>query len=246
MTPQHIVPLASLLLLASCHNGGNPSSSNAPKANADNAAQGASKNIIEKNIAIDSEFSYITNLGSVKIIYMPGDYSITAKADSTTFKHLDIRFDSNLLTVNLKHDSNADYNIYGNTTDVTLYVSCPHLECISTCGNGSFESKGIWKTDSLQVGVMGTGGIKIDTLMCRNLAISSTSTGNIDIKHMEGDNASILSRSSATITADVSLKSLNIYNMGTQTTVISGHTNELHVAVPKDVNLNLSKLSSLN
>lgn len=245
MTAQHVLSLASLLMLASCQG----TSTDKGAASQDDAADTKSKkqkNIIEKDIFVGRQFSYITNLGSVNIVYTPGDYRITAKADSSTLQYLDLQFDSNLLTVNLAHDNNTDFNLYGSTTDVTLYVSCPKLECVSTCGNGTFENRGVWQTDTLQLGVMGTGGIQLDTLLCSNLSITSTSTGNISIKHLKGDDASILSRSAATITADVDLKRMSISNAGSQTISISGHANELYIKDPKDKRLDLSKMSSTN
>ena len=245
MTAQQAFFLAALATLASCQ-GGHTDKSAASQTDAAAAKENSQKNIIEKEIFVGSQFSYITNLGSVKILYTPGDYHITAKADSATLQYLDLKFDSNLLTINLAHDNNTDFNLYGSTTDVTLYVSCPRLECVSTCGNGTFEGRGVWKADTLQLGVMGSGGIKLDTLLCSSLTITSTGTGPISINHLKGDDASILSRSSATITADVDLKRMSISNAGSQAISVSGHAGELYVRNPKDERLDLSKMSSTN
>lgn len=241
MTRRHFLPIAALIALASC-NGKKADNTTDSSASSAAEAQEPTKELIEKEIFVGSQFSYITNLSSIKIVYTQGDYHISAIADSITLSHLQLQFDSNLLTVNLGHDNNRDYNIYGTTTDITLNVSSPRLDCVSTCGNGSFTSKGFLEADTIQLGVLGPGSINIDSIRCADIDIQSLNKGNISIKHLSANNANILSRSSATITADVSVKSLNIANYNKQTIRISGHAEKLYIKNPKDPNLDVSKM----
>ena len=241
MTKQHMLPAAILALLASC--GGNGTAPGSQSADdAQETPKKSGKNMVEKSFFVGSQFSFITNLSSVNIVYTQGDYSVTAKADSAMLKYLDLQFDSNLLTVNLGHDNNSDFNLYGTTNDITLYVSSPKLECMSICGNGSITSRGTLNVDTLQLGVMGTGELKLDTVRCGALSLLSAATGNVSIAHLQGREASILSRSSATITADVDLKRLTVSNDGTQAISLRGHAGEVYIRNTKDKKLDISKL----
>lgn len=227
-----ILSVASLLMLAACNN-----TTQQPQEQAEQEPSAQQRNIIKKLLPIPQEFSYLTNLGSVDIIYTQGSaYSIEVEGDSALLEHLQTNFDSNLLTVALATDSNQDINLYGHTNDVRMYISCPELKVVSICGNGGFESTSTWQADELQVGVLGTGELMLGEIDCNTFNLQSTDRGNISISHLHASDAVIYSRSSADINLCVDVKDLTILNDGTQKIWLTGKATNLQVAKPDDPN----------
>ena len=231
-----ILPLASLLVLASCGNG----SQQTEQQQTERQAKARQRNVVKRLLPIPQEFSYLTNLGSVDITYTQGSaYSIEVEGDSTLLEHLQANFDSNLLTVSISTDSNQDINLYGNTNDVQMRITAPDLKVVSICGNGGFASAGTWQTDELQVGVLGTGEMKLDKVECRTFSLHSTERGGITISHLRADEAVIYSRSSADIDISVEVRDLTVLNDGTQHLRLRGKAEQVNIAKPDDPNLTM-------
>ena len=157
-----IIALAALLLLGACRRAGTEKEDNSSKKNIEKT-ETREQNIIRKRISIPFDFSYITNLGSVDIIYTQGNYAIEVEGDSATLNYLKAEFDSNLLTVSLQDDNNTDINLFGNAGNVKMYVSAPTLKCVSICGSGSFESQATWRAEDIQLGVLSSGNMKMNS-----------------------------------------------------------------------------------
>ena len=68
MTRRHFLPIAALIALASC-NGKKADNTTDSSASSAAEAQEPTKELIEKEIFVGSQFSYITNLSSIKIVY---------------------------------------------------------------------------------------------------------------------------------------------------------------------------------
>lgn len=238
-----IITLASLLLLGSCRQ------SSAPKADGRNSTTKSEKpatreqNIIKKHISIPFDFSYITNLGSVDIIYTQGNYSIDAEGDSALLNYLVTEFDSNVLTVNVQTDNNTDFNKFGSTSNIKLYVSAPNLKCVSVCGNGSFESEATWRTEDLQLGVLSTGKMNIGKVECTTFNLQSTDIGDITLTDLHAEDATIYSRSSANINANINVKNLVVINDGKQKMKLTGKAQNVAIKNPQDLNL-INELTS--
>lgn len=231
-----IMAVASLLTLAGCNNTPTDNSQQAIGSATEQTAN-HKPNIVKKHINIPAPFSYITNLGSIDIIYTQGDYSIDVEGDSTMLQYINITFDSNLLTAGILTDNNTDLNRYGNTSNVRMYVSCPDLKCVSICGNGNFESRATWTTEDLQLGVLGTGAMNLEAIVCTKFRLQSTDIGNITIHDLTADDATLYSRSSAHIEAHVNVNTLTVLNDGKQTIKLTGKANSTSISNPKDENL---------
>ena len=231
-----IITFATLLVLGACRR-----STPANEVKSDNKStekkEQRKQNIIKKRISIPFDFSYITNLGSVDIIYTQGNYGIEVEGDSATLNYLTAEFDSNILTVNLQTDNNTDINIYGSTNTIKMYVSAPELKCVSVCGNGSFESQATWRAENIQLGVLSTGSMKIGRVECTTFDLQSTDIGNIDITDLQAEDATLYSRSSATINANVNVKNLIVINDGKQTMKLTGKAQNVRIKNPNDINL---------
>lgn len=202
-------------------------------------AKQSKRNIIRQHIAIPSTFTHITNLGSIDIIYTQGDFNIDVEGDSAMLRYLDTTFESNLLTTNIYTDNNPDINLYGNKSNIKMYISCPDLQCVSICGNGGFTSKGTWDTENIQIGVFGTGTLKLENVQSTTFKLESGETGAIRIKHLQAEDASIYSHSPASIDANLDVNRLSIFNVGSGPLHFTGRAQQSVIQRPKDPQLKL-------
>jgi len=230
-----IITLATLILMGSCRRTTTNNETDTKQQPEKKEAR--KQNIIKKRLAIPFNFNYITNLGSVDIIYTQGDYSMEVEGDSTTLNYLITDYDSNVLTVNLELDNNIDINLYGNTNNVKMYVSAPELKCVSICGNGSFESQDTWHAEDLQLGVLSSGSMKIGKVECTTFNLQSTDIGDITLTDLQAEDARIYSCSSANINANINVKNLIVINEGTQKMKLTGKAQLVRFKNPKDPNL---------
>ena len=231
-----IITFATLLMLGACRRTTTSNEVKTDKKDVEKTEQ-RKQNIIKKRISIPFDFSYITNLGSVDIIYTQGNYGIEVEGDSTTLNYLTTEFDSNILTVNLQTDNNTDINLYGSTNNIKMYVSAPELKCVSVCGNGGFESQATWRAENIQLGVLSTGSMKIGRVECTTFDLQSTGIGNIDITDLQAEDASLYSRSTATINVNMDVKNLIVINDGKQTLKLTGKAQNVRIKNPNDINL---------
>ena len=238
--------LVILSLLTSCSNSssrqveGTGEQDNKSLNSGDNSTLQRKKkkeNIVRRPVATLKDFSYITNLGSVNIVYTQGDYSIEVEGDSAMLQYLTTSFDSNLLTVSMRTDGNRDFNLYGNTSNVTMYISCPDLKCVSICGNGGFESRGTWSADDLQVGVLGTGTMSLDAIECNTFSMQSTSISLVSIANLKANEATVMTRTSAIIDMNVDVEELIVLNDGKPKITLTGKAANLLIKNPKDETL---------
>jgi hypothetical protein len=230
-----IMTVATLVLLGACRK-------DAPKQEGQETQPTTKKtekkrNIVRRNIHVPQDFNYLTNLGSIDVYYTQGDYNVEMEGDSVTLNYVKADFDSNLLTVSVGNEGNNDFNLYGNTSNVKMYVSCPTLQCVSVCGNGGFTSRDTWLVDDLQLGVLGTGSMNIGKVDCMTFSLQSTHVGEVNIADLHAQDASVYSRSSAHINLNVDVDVLTILNDGTQTIKLTGKAKETHIKNPNDKNL---------
>lgn len=230
-----IMAVSAVVLMGACRNASPTPDGQDEQQSTEKAAK--KKNIIRKNINIPQDFNYLTNLGSIDVYYTQGDYNVEMEGDSVTLNYVKADFDSNLLTVSVGNEGNNDFNLYGNTSNVKMYVSCPTLQCVSVCGNGGFTSRGTWQVDDLQLGVLGTGSMNIGKVDCMTFSLQSTHVGEVNIADLHAQDASVYSRSSAHINLNVDVDVLSILNDGTQTIKLTGKAKETHIKNPHDKNL---------
>lgn len=231
-----IIAFTALLLLGACRRAGDGNEENAGKKNTAKT-ETRKLNIIKKHISIPFDFSFITNLGSVDIIYTQGNYSIEVEGDSAMLTYLVTEFDSNVLTVKVQTDNNKDLNRFGGVSNIKMYVSAPHLQCVSVCGNGGFESQATWRAEDIQIGVLSTGSLKLGRVECTTFNLQSTDIGNITITDLHADDVTLYSRSSADITANMDVNHLVVINEGKQKMKLTGKAQQAIFKNPNDINL---------
>lgn len=228
-----LLPILSLAMLTACNS--TPTDKKEPEVQVKKEKRKA--NIIKKPLNIPYEFSYITNMGSVDIIYTQGDYHIDIEGDSAMLQHVDANFDSSLLTVSIRTDKNNEVNLFGTTSNVRMYVSCPELHCVSVCGNGDFESAETWKGNDIRLGMLGTGALKLGKIECKTLTLESSNIGNVTIGDLQAQEATIYSRSSANIDVNLNVEELTVLNEGKQTITLNGTAKKTLIKNPKDERL---------
>ena len=231
-----IITFAALLLLGACRRTG---TENEAKTNNQSTEKTETRvqNIIKKRLSTHFDFSHITNLGSVDIIFTQGDYAIEVEGDSATLNYLITDFDSNVLTVSLQTDNNTDINKYGNKNNIKMYISAPTLKCVSVCGNGSFESRGTWRADNIQLGVLSSGNMKIEDVECTTFDLQSSDVGDISISNLHADDATLYALSSANIDVNMDVKNLIVINEGKQKMKLTGKAQNAKIKYPSDENL---------
>ena len=236
MKYQIITALTAMSMLAACNNSAKKQTGVAEQEEASQRRR-KSENIVRQKLGTLKEFTHITNIGSVNIVYTQGEYSMEVEGDSTMLQYITTSFDSNLLTVSMRTDGNRDFNLYGNTSNVTMYLSCPDLQCVSICGNGGFESKGKWSGDNIEVGVLDTGELHLDSIECNTFSLQSTSVSLINIANLKANEAAILTRTSATIDINVDAEDFTVLNDGKPKITLTGKVTNLMIKNPKDENL---------
>ena len=148
-----------------------------------------------------------------------------------------------MLTVNVQTDNNTDFNKFGSTSNIKLYVYAPNLKCVSVCGNGSFESEATWRTEDLQLGVLSTGKMNIGKVECTTFNLQSTDIGDITLTDLHAEDATIYSLSSANINANINVKNLVVINDGKQKMKLTGKAQNVAIKNPQDLNL-INELTS--
>lgn len=226
---------AILSILTACNN---PVQRPNEQSGDDDTSQEKVKNekIVRRQLGTLKDFTHLTNLGSVNIIYTQGDYNMEVEGDSVLLQYLTTSFDSNLLTVSMRTDGNRDINLYGNASNVTMYLSCPNLKCVSICGNGGFESIGKWSGDDIEVGILSTGTMRLDSIECNTFSMQSTSVSNISITNLKANEATVMTRANATIDMDVDAEELTVLNDGKPTMTLTGRAVNLLIKNPQDEN----------
>lgn len=236
---KQIISLAMIAMLTSCNSGTSTKQQFTTSSEAKNDVPAKEKKIIRKQLLSTSTFTNIINVGSIDIIFTLGETSLEAEGDSALLEHIEVEFDSNLLTVGLTGDSNTDINRYGKTNNIKLYVSCPSLQCVSICGNGGFTQKGKWaSTEEIQVGVLGTGAITLGEVESPSFRIEATAEGPVSITHLKTDKAIINCRAATSVTADLEANELFVYNASSPHLTLTGHATQTYFEAPKDKNLN--------
>lgn len=232
-----IIVLAALLGMTACKNEQKGQDVTQTGEKTVEKTEAAERNVVRKRISTAADFSYITNLGSVDIIYTQGDYNLEAEGDSVTLNFLKTEIDSHLLTVTVHTDNNTDLNQYGNTSNIKLYVSCPELRCVSICGNGSFTSKGPWNAEQLQFGGMGTGELNVEQVECQKCDIQTNDVGKITFGELKAKDVMLLSYGSADIDLNILADSLMVLNEGKQHLHLKGNVQTAIIKRQDDPNL---------
>ena len=155
-----------------------------------------SARFVRREMRCERDFFQITHIGSFDVIYTEGDYSLEYEGDSTLFPSMVAEFDSGTLTLSRRGENNTDVHVFSSRSNLKVYVSCPELRLLATCNSGSFRGFGTIHTTNMQVGVMGSGSVILDSVECQSLLIQDNDAGNISIANCRSRNMDVMTKSS--------------------------------------------------
>ena len=224
--------IIGILMLVSCKQSG---PTNEPAKNETGKTEKQVEERIRKPLSFSGTFYQITVIGSPDIIFTEGDYSIEAEGPSNIVNFVNINVDSHVLTVNMKNEDTIGTNQFAHgPSPITLYISCPSLQLLAVCGTGSFKSVGAIHTPDMQVGVLGTGNIELDSVITAGtFRYDSSGDGNALFHHIQAQqDCNLLLSGKGNLNADVDIAgNLLIENDNCGNVVVSGkaHTADLSI-----------------
>lgn len=228
--------ILGVLLLVSCNSGG-PKNESSKSDEVSAPVQPAKK--VRKPLSFSGTFYQITCIGSPNVVFTEGDYSIEAEAPENILNAIHVDVDCNVLTLSIDREDAIGINQFSSDNAVTLYVSCPSLQLLATCGTGNFKSIGTIHNTDMHVGCLGTGSIELDTVMTSGtFKYESSGDGNAVFHHIRADHdCSMLLSGAGSTTADVDIaEKLLVQNDYTGDVSVSGKANIADVMIMEQSN----------
>jgi len=227
------------LMLISCNQSGQQ---NEPTKNEANQNENRKAEIIRKPLSFSGSFYQITNIGSPNIVFTEGNYNIEAEGPSNLVDAVNIEVDSNVLTVGMKNEDTIGTNKFANgPSDITLYISCPSLQILATCGTGNFRSIGTIHNSDMHVGCLGTGTIDLDTIITAGtFKYESSGDGDAIFNHIRANlDCSLLLSGKGNVTANVDVaENLLVDNENSGNVSISGKSHNADISILETSNFN--------
>lgn len=158
-----------------------------------------STQIVRRRQNCEAPFFQITHIGTFDVFFTEGDYSLEYEGDSTLFPSMVAEFDSGTLTLSRRGENNTDVHAFSSRSNLKVYVSCPELRLLATCNSGSFRGFGAIHTTDVQVGVMGSGSVTLDSLECQSLLLQNNDAGNISITNCRTCSLNVMAKGSGGI-----------------------------------------------
>lgn len=182
----------------------------------------AKDNIIKKTIPLYGEFTHITSVTGANIVYTQGDYSFEVIGDSTFIQSLKPDIDSGVLTISMGAELNQDLDLLERNHNVTLNISAPNLRCVTLCGSGNFTSKGVWKADKIEFGIIGNGNFVCDSIECNIFDFQSSGEGDAEYTHISAQQMHFSNTRKTNVKADIETETLKSENVGKSTFTFTG------------------------
>lgn len=146
-----------------------------------------------------------------------------------------VESDGKTLTVS-RQSAKGDYsmkNIFGSTDNgVTVYVSAPDLTGVTIKGSGDFSCDGSVDTDVMDVKLLGSGDIKIGSMICDELHVSLKGSGDVDMKDV-------------TVQQDAQMEVIGSGDLEMGQLFVKGDT-EIKLNGSGDIDVNFVKSGSVN
>lgn len=143
---------------------------------------------VRRAIPFSGEFSQITNMGSISIVFTPGPCWIEVEGPKHLVEMTNVSVDSGVLMLSMSNERNQDIQVYQGKRDIVAYISCPELRTIAVCGSGDFRAEGKIHTDDMHIGSLSSGTISIDSIECSSLKFEVNSTGESTVGNLKVEN----------------------------------------------------------
>ncbi len=203
----------------------------------------AQGNIIKQYVPVTTPFTHITNISSIDIHYSQADeYAVTIEGEESILDMVALTFDSNVLTVNIKNESNNRINRYSSKLgNIKVHITSPTLSCVSLCGHGSFYCDGTMKGDDMQFGLFETSTIKVDSIECNDFLFENGQQGNATFNSIAAKHGiEFYGRGNGHVTARVNTPKLVIANNKTEGLDITGHADDVSIETPDAPNVHIN------
>lgn len=227
------------LMLISCNQSGQQ---NGPTKNDANQRENRKVELVRKPLSFSGTFYQITNIGSPNIVFTEGDCSVEVEGPSNSVNAVRIDVDSNVLTIYVNNEENFGTNIFSDdTSDITLYISCPSLQILATCGTGNFKSIGTIHNSDMHVGCLGTGAIDLDSVITTGtFKYESSGDGNAIFNHIHaGQDCNLLLSGSGNVMANVDVaENLLVENDHSGNVSINGKSHNADISILGESNCN--------
>lgn len=198
------------------------------------------KVIIKQERPYSGNFEQITILGSTDVVYRQDEhYSIVVECDSIYAPLVVTSVESGTLTINLKGEDQEDVKLFAESPEVTVYVTSPVMRIVSVCGSGSFKAEGPISANDFHTGVIGSGDMSFDSLMCKKFKYQSTGSGDAEFGYIKASSIDLLSNGSG---------DLKVGGLMSDSTVTIGMTSsgDMEIESAKAENVNIVATSSGN
>ncbi|MDR1633190.1 MAG: DUF2807 domain-containing protein [Dysgonamonadaceae bacterium] len=143
-----------------------------------------SKNAIYGNYQIVNKEISITDYNEIKvglgahIVYQQFSDSapyLQVNTDDNLLASLDIRVEGNQLIIDTKPDSII------RPTQLTIYTNSRNLRKAHISGSGNLYLRGETNTKNFDLKISGSGNVRTDSLLCRNLKVNISGSGNAQL-----------------------------------------------------------------
>lgn len=222
MKTNTLLYLIASLALCSCNNA---KKSEEKAAEVTPEQQTEAENIITKTVPLCGEFTHITSVTGANIVYTQGDYNIEVTGDSTFILSLKPEIDSGVLTISMGAELNSDLDLLERNHNVTLNISAPSVRCVTLCGSGNFTSKGLWKGEKLEFGIIGSGNFLCDSIDCADFDFMSSGEGKAEYVHIKAQHIHVANTKKSDVKADVETDIIEAENVGSGIFSFTGNAN---------------------
>ena len=137
--------------------------------------------IVNKEMPFVGQFYQITNTCCANIVFIPGPSQIIYSGPQHFFSLMKIQNDNGVLYIRMDDEKLVNKTDNG----ITLHISSPSLRTIAVCGSGDFTAQGNIKTEDMNVGNLGSGGIHLDSVSCKCLHYELHANAVADIKYID-------------------------------------------------------------
>lgn len=158
-----------------------------------------------KRVKRQIQTAYFTNLTvatSANVIFTQSDGGkpeITVVGREEAIRNLNFKNKGSKLIIEDKRGKNGTY-VWD--SQIEIRVKAPDITCIRVLSSGDFKCNGQIDTDNIEISTTSSGDIDIKSLICNNVSIKTTGSGDVDIDRITTIGAEITTTGSGDVEVD--------------------------------------------
>lgn len=162
---------------------------------------------VERNV---SYFSKLELYGAVNVVFVQGKKaSARIEGPSKYIKNVVIEQNGETLRISQKGSMS-----FGHDRNIIVYVASPDLVAVKMKGSGDFNVQGNLDTDNLNVELVGSGDVKLGSVVCDEATMRLVGSGDMDVKSIKTRTMNIALQGSGDF--DANLVEVNHTNVNLQ------------------------------